>query len=352
MRLAPLTLAFGAAAFGAALALAVPAARADDPLRTQAKQLFGVIPELAPELPDNPKTAEKIDLGRMLYFDPRLSESHNISCNSCHLIGLGGADGRANSIGHNWQHGARNAPTVFNAIFNTAQFWDGRAKDLKEQAGGPIVNPVEMGITKSHAVAQLKGIPGYLPAFKAAFPGQPDPITYDNIERAIAVFESTLLTPDAPFDLWLEGNDAALSPTAKKGLATFIDAGCAACHNGINIGGRMYAPFGVVEKPGWEYLPPNDHGRLAVTNTVSDDYVFKVPGLRNVALTAPYFHSGSAWSLTQAVTVMAKSQLGKKLSDAEISDIVAFLGSLTGRQPQVVFPILPPSVATTPQPVE
>ncbi len=347
MRLAPLTL-----AFGAALVLALPTARAEDPLRAQAKQLFGVIPELAPELPDNPKTAAKVDLGRMLYFDPRLSESHNISCNSCHLIGLGGADGRANSIGHNWQHGARNAPTVFNAIFNTAQFWDGRAKDLKEQAGGPIVNPIEMSITKSHAVAQLKGIPGYAAPFKAAFPGESDPITYGNIERAIAVFESTLITPDAPFDLWLKGDDAALAEPAKKGLAIFIDAGCAACHNGINIGGRMYAPFGVVEKPGWEYLPPNDHGRLAVTNTIADDYVFKVPGLRNVALTAPYFHSGSAWSLTQAVTVMARSQLGKTLSDSEITAIVAFLDSLTGKQPQVVFPILPPSVATTPQPVE
>lgn len=323
---------------------------ATDPLREQAKELFQPIPTNPPALPDNPATPAKVELGRMLYFEPRLSESHNISCNSCHLIGLGGADGRPNSIGHNWQRGGRNAPTVLNAVFNTAQFWDGRAADLKEQAGGPIANPIEMGITKEHAVEQLKGIPGYVEAFRQAFPGEADPITYANIEAAIAVFEATLITPGAPFDRWLEGDDAALDEAQKQGLAIFLEKGCASCHNGINLGGGMYAPFGVVQKPGWEFLPPNDRGRFQVTNTVEDDYFFKVPSLRNIELTAPYFHSGHAWGLEQAVAVMGQSQLGENLTEREIEQVTAFLRALTGEQPQVPFPILPPSVATTPRP--
>jgi len=263
---------------------------------------------------------------------------------------MGGADGRSTSIGHNWQRGGRNAPTVLNAVFNTAQFWDGRAADLKEQAGGPIVNPVEMGITKQHAVEQLKGIPGYVDAFKKAFPGEADPIVYENIGKAIAAFEATLITPDAPFDRWLKGDNKALTDGQKQGLKIFVEKGCSSCHNGINIGGGMYAPFGVVQKPGWEFLPPDDRGRFVVTKTVSDDYVFKVPTLRNIELTAPYFHSGHAWDLKQAVAVMGVSQLGQKLSESEIDQVTEFLKSLTGRQPQVVFPLLPPSVATTPRP--
>ena len=177
--------------------VATPTLAADD-LRQSANELFQPIPAAPPELPGNPATPAKVQLGRMLYFEPRLSESHNISCNSCHLVGLGGVDGRPNSIGHNWQRGGRNAPTVLNAVFNTAQFWDGRAADLKEQAGGPIANPIEMGITKEHAVEQLKGIPGYVDAFKAAYPGEADPITHANLENAIALFEATLITPNAP----------------------------------------------------------------------------------------------------------------------------------------------------------
>lgn len=329
--------------------LATPVLAADD-LRQRASELFQPIPAAPPELPGNPATPARVELGRMLYFEPRLSESHNISCNSCHLVGMGGVDGRPNSIGHNWQRGGRNAPTVLNAVFNTAQFWDGRATDLKEQAGGPIANPIEMGITKEHAVEQLKGIPGYVDAFKAAFPGEADPITYTNIEAAIAVFEATLITPDAPFDRWLEGDDAALTDEQKRGLAVFIDKGCAACHSGINVGGGMYAPFGVAQRPGWEFLPPDDRGRFQVTRTVEDDYVFKVPTLRNIALTAPYFHSGHAWDLKQAVAVMGEAQLGEKLTDPEIGEVAALLATLTGDQPRVEFPLLPPGVATTPRP--
>ena len=323
---------------------------AQDDLMASAKQRFQPIPTTPPELPGNAASAAKVALGKMLYFDPRLSASHTISCNSCHSIGLGGADAEPTSLGHRWQHGGRNAPTVFNAVFNTAQFWDGRAKDLEEQAGGPMVNPLEMASPPAHVAEQLKGIPGYRDAFAKAFPGESDPISLANAQKAIAVFEATLITPNAPFDLFLKGDANALSATQKQGLALFIDKGCASCHNGVNVGGGMYAPFGVAEKPGAEFLPPADKGRFMVTKTPSDEYVFKVPTLRNIALTAPYFHTGQAWDLRQAVGVMGTSQLGVRLTDDEIDKITAFLDSLTGEQPKVIYPILPPSGAGTPQP--
>ena len=317
---------------------------------SRAKQQFQPIPTSPPELPDNPTSPAKVELGKMLYFDPRLSASHVISCNSCHNLGLGGADAEPTSIGHRWQHGGRNAPTVLNAVFNIAQFWDGRAKDLEQQAGGPMVNPLEMASPTAHVAEQLKGLPAYRDDFVKAFPGEADPITLANAQKAIAVFEATLITPNAPFDRFLRGDATALSEAQKQGLALFMDKGCANCHNGVNIGGGMYAPFGVVEKPGANFLPPQDKGRFMVTKTPSDEYVFKVPTLRNIALTAPYFHTGQAWDLRQAVAVMGVSQLGAQLTDDEIDKIVNFLGSLTGDQPQVTYPILPPSAAETPQP--
>jgi cytochrome c peroxidase len=182
------------------------------------------------------------------------------------------------------------------------------------------------------------------------FPSDKDRITMPNVVTAIAAFEATLVTPNAPFDKFLRGDANALSAEQKEGLKLFIDTGCAVCHSGVNVGGQMYAPFGVVEKPGADILPPNDKGRFAVTKTVSDEYVFRVPELRNIELTPPYFHSGQVWDLTQAVGIMATDQLGKTLTDAEVAKIVAFLSSLTGEQPQVTYPILPPSTATTPQP--
>ena len=317
---------------------------------TKARQVFKPIPAASPELPGNPATPAKVLLGTMLYFDPRLSASHAISCNSCHNLGLGGADAEPTSIGHRWQHGGRNAPTVLNAVFNTAQFWDGRAKDLEQQAGGPIVNPIEMGSPEAHVAEQLKGIPGYREDFAKAFPGEANPVTLANAQKAIAIFEATLITPGSPFDRFLGGKADGLSPKQQAGLALFMDKGCSSCHNGINIGGGMYAPFGVVEKPGAELLPANDKGRFMVTKTPSDEYVFKVPTLRNIALTAPYFHTGQVWDLRQAVAVMASSQLGIKLTDDEVDKITAFLDSLTGEQPKVTYPILPPSVGTTPRP--
>jgi cytochrome c peroxidase len=321
-----------------------------DQLMTSAQALFKPIPASAPELPGNPATPAKVELGKMLYFDPRLSASHAISCNSCHNVGLGGVDAEETSIGHQWQRGGRNAPTVLNAVFNTAQFWDGRAKDLEAQAGGPMINPIEMASPREHVSEQLAAIPGYVAAFKAAFPAEPNSVTLDNAQKAIATFEATLITPNAPFDRYLKGDASALSAKQTQGLRAFTSKGCSACHNGINLGGGMYAPFGTVEKPGAELLPPNDKGRFTVTKTATDEYVFKVPTLRNIALTAPYFHSGRSWDLRQAVAVMGSSQLGAQLTPEEIDSIVAFLGALTGEQPKVTYPILPPSVAATPRP--
>jgi cytochrome c peroxidase len=339
---------------------------AADPLRDRAKGLFEAIPATTPPHRGEPATPEKISLGKMLYFDPRISENYDISCSTCHNIGMGGGDGRTSSTGHAGELGGRKVPTVLNAVFNKSQFWDGRADDLEEQVegsvmafpgallktrGGPIiVNPDLTSLTKKHAVDRLKAIPGYVDAFKKAFPTQPDPIVYSNIAHAIAVFESTLITPGAPFDRWLEGDDAALSDPQKQGLAIFIEKGCAGCHNGINIGGSSFARFGVVQSPGPEFLPHDDWGRFAVTRDINDKYVFKVPGLRNVALTAPYFHNGRVWSLQQAVAVMGETQLGQKLTDTEIVKIVAFLESLTGRQPEIVLPVLPPRVTSAPRP--
>ena len=240
-------------------------ALAQEDLLVKAKQQFEPIPTVPPELPGNVATPGKVELGKMLYFDPRLSASHAISCSSCHSIGLGGADAEPTSIGHRWQHGGRNAPTVLNAVFNKVQFWDGRAKDLEQQAGGPMANPVEMASPTTHVAEQLKGIPGYRDLFAKAFPGEADPVTLANAQKAIAVFEATLTTPNAPFDRFLKGEQNALSPTQKAGLAAFMDKGCSACHNGVNVGGGMYAPFGVVEKPGAEFLPPADKGRFMVT---------------------------------------------------------------------------------------
>jgi cytochrome c peroxidase len=327
----------------------VPAS-AQDALMQEAQDLFKPIPTVPPAIEGNPATAEKVELGKMLYFEPRLSESHTITCNSCHIVGLGGVDMLETSVGHRWQRGGRNAPTVLNSVFNTAQFWDGRAKDLAAQAGGPMVNPVEMASSRHHIVEQLKSIPGYVDKFAQAFPADKDPISVDNATKAIGVFEATLITPNAPFDRYIEGNADALTQKQKDGLRLFIDKGCSGCHNGINIGGGMYAPFGVVEKPGAEFLPPDDKGRFMVTKTPSDEFVFKVPTLRNIALTIPYFHTGKSWDLNQAVAVMGATQLGEQLNDEEVNLITAFLHSLTGDQPKVEYPILPPSVATTPRP--
>jgi cytochrome c peroxidase len=339
------------ALFSAFLMVGLPlAASAEDALLKEALANFKPIPLTPPKINGNPATPEKLELGKALYFEPRLSESHSISCNSCHIIGMGGVDEQEKSIGHHWQRGGRNSPTVLNAVFNIAQFWDGRAADLRAQAGGPMGNPVEMANSNTHVVEQLKGTPGYVAMFAKTYPGQKDPINMDNVTKAIEVFEATLITPNAPFDRYLRGDAKALDADQKAGLKLFMDKGCAVCHNGINVGGASYQPFGVVEKPGAEFLPPADKGRFEVTKSVNDEYVFKVPTLRNIELTPPYFHTGRSWDLRQAVAVMGSSQLGNKLTSDEIDKITAFLKSLTGDQPKVVYPVLPPATVNTPRP--
>ena len=319
-------------------------------LMETAQGLFKPIPAFPQHKAENPATTPKLDLGRMLYFEPRISASSLISCNTCHNLGLGGVDIQSTSTGHAWKKGPRNAPTVLNAVFNIAQFWDGRAKDLEQQAKGPVQASVEMNATPARVVKTLKSIPLYVKMFKTAFPKDKDAVTFDNMAKAIEVFEATLITPDSRFDRYLLGDASALDAKEKKGLKLFIDKGCATCHNGVNIGGHDYYKFGVIEKPSSRVRPVGDKGRFAVTHSKSDEYVFRSGTLRNIALTAPYFHSGAVHSLKEAVTIMGSAQLGVKLSSGETDDIVAFLQTLTGRQPVVKHPILPPSTSSTPPP--
>jgi cytochrome c peroxidase len=321
-----------------------------DPLILRARALFAPIPAKAPDLPGNPATPEKVALGAKLFFEPRLSATHSISCASCHNIGLGGADNSPTSSGFHGTRGGRNSPTVLNAAFNFVQFWDGRAKDLEEQAGGPMVNPVEMASPKQHVAEQLRALPAYRDDFARVFPGDADPLSLANAQKAIAVFEATLTTPNAPFDRYLRGDAAALNPAQKAGLTLFMDKGCTACHAGVNIGGGMYAKFGAVAAPDAKYRPAVDKGRGGVTGKAADDYSFKVPTLRNIALTAPYFHTGSEQDLAKVVDVMARAQLGQTLRPDEITQLVAFLGSLTGDQPRITIPRLPASDAKSPLP--
>ena len=340
---------FLAAALGAVVGLgAIPAGA--DSLMQDANDQFKPIPVSLPEVKGNPVTREKVDLGKMLFFDPRLSSSGLWSCNPCHNLGMGGDDNLETSVGHGWAKGPRNAPTVLNAVFNVAQFWDGRAADLKAQAKGPIQAGVEMNSKPDRVVETLKSMPEYVDRFGKSFPGEKSAVTFDNVAKAIEAFEATLITPASRFDQFLEGNASAMNEQEKTGLRLFMDKGCSGCHNGVNVGGGEYFAFGVMEKPGAEILPAADKGRFAVTKTVDDEYVFRAPPLRNVALTAPYFHSGKVWDLRQAVAVMSSSQLGEELSDPEIDAITAFLKTLTGEMPKVEYPILPAETAATPKP--
>jgi cytochrome c peroxidase len=324
--------------------------QAPDALLQKAQKAFKPVPATAPALKGNASTPAKVNLGKMLFFDPRLSSSWLISCNTCHNLSLGGVDLLETSIGHGWQKGPRNSPTVLNAVFNIAQFWDGRARDLREQAMGPVQAAVEMNSTPDRTVKTLRSIPAYVEHFQSAFPGEKDAVTFENMARAIEVFEATLVTPNSRFDQYLSGKTDALTAPEKRGLDIFMAKGCVSCHNGVNLGGTGYFPFGVVERPGADVLPPTDKGRFQVTRTASDEYVFKSPALRNIELTPPYFHSGKVWDLQQAVAIMGSAQLGAKLNATETDAIVAFLRTLTGEQPKVDYPILPPHTASTPLP--
>lgn len=288
---------------------------------------------------------EKVELGKKLFFDPRLSKSGFISCNSCHNLSMGGSDNLRSSIGHNWQEGPINSPTVLNSSLNLAQFWDGRAKDLKEQAAGPISNPKEMAFTHDLAVSVVASIQGYRDEFKKVFGS--DKVNLDRITDAIAEFEKTLVTPNARFDRWLNGDDKAITEKELQGYTLFKEAGCIACHNGPGVGGASFQKMGVTK----EYITENTAiGRAGVTGKDSDRMYFKVPTLRNVELTYPYFHDGAAQTLQEAVITMGRLQLGREFTPDEQGKIVAFLKTLTGDQPKFVLPQLPPSDDKTPRP--
>jgi len=285
------------------------------------------------------------ELGKKLYFDPRLSKSGFISCNSCHNLSMGGTDNIPTSIGDRWQQGPINAPTVLNSSLNVAQFWDGRAADLKEQAGGPIANPGEMAFSHTLAVAMLDSIPGYVREFRQVF--ATSEITINEVTAAIAEFEKTLVTPNSRFDQWLLGKTDALTADELAGYGLFKTSGCIACHNGPAVGGSSFQKMGIVEP--YEAESPAE-GRSAVTGQEIDRFSFKVPTLRNVELTYPYFHDGAAHTLSEAVDIMGRLQLGKKFTPEENARIVAFLKTLTGDQPSFLLPILPPSSDATRRP--
>ncbi len=339
------------AATGALLLLFPVLAQAND-LRADANAVFKPIDPASVNsvVKNNQITPAKVELGHKLFFDPRLSKSQIISCNSCHNLGTGGVDAGPTSIGHGWAKGPRRAPTVLNAVFNVAQFWDGRATDLKAQAKGPVQADVEMNNTPAAVEATLKSMPAYVVEFKAAFPNEANPVTFDNMANAIEAFEATLTTPNSKFDKFLAGDASAMNDTEKKGLRLFMDKGCSGCHSGVNVGGNGYFPFGVAQKPDAAILPVADRGRAKVTNNDADAFVFRSAPLRNVALRAPYFHSGAVWTLEDAVDVMAKNQLGATLTPDENAAIVAFLGALTGDQPKVTYPVLPARTKDTPRP--
>lgn len=315
------------------------------------RAMLGMFQPIAEEAanPNNPLTDEKIDLGRMLYYDTRLSKNRSVSCNTCHDLASFGDDGLPVSKGIHDQEGGRSAPTVYNAAIHIAQFWDGRAADVEAQAVGPILNPIEMGMPDDKFVLDvLRTIPGYVEAFKKAFPDEDEALTYENVGKAIAAFERRLMTP-APFDDFLKGDDDALSGKEKEGLNLFMTTGCTTCHNGMGVGGHLYQKLGLVKE--W---PTEDLGRYEHTKNEVDKYFFKVPTLRNVTETGPYLHDGSIESIEEIVSRMAEYQLGRKLSDEDIDSIVCFLGSLKGRvdESYIAKPALPEDGPDTPKGAE
>lgn len=307
------------------------------------------LPELPPIPPDNSQSLAKIELGKQLFFDPRFSSTGTVSCNSCHNLMAGGEDSRATSMGVHGLAGPRNAPTVWNAAFHSAQFWDGRAASLEEQAKGPVVAQVEMGMRSlDDAIARVRRIPGYVEQFRKVF-GSGDAVTVDNAAKAVAAFERTLITSGSAYDRFAAGDLTALSTQQQRGLNRFNELGCTGCHRppaftGPWLAGGFYVTFPFHDSPYVaQYGLRDDIGRQAVTNDPADRHKYRVPTLRNVALTAPYFHNGAVATLDEAVRVMAASQLATRLSREDNDDIVGFLNSLTGPFPVITLPRLPPT---------
>ncbi len=304
-------------------------------------------PLKAPAAPTGVEEAKAL-LGQQLFHDARLSKNHDVSCNSCHTLTKYGVDGEPTSLGHKGQRGGRNSPTVLNAAGHLAQFWDGRAPDVEAQAKGPVLNPVEMAMPSAEAaVATLRSMPEYVESFKRAFPGAAEAITYDNFGAAVGAFERQLVTPSR-FDKFLEGDDAALTAAERAGLDLFVEVGCAGCHSGALLGGGMYQKVGLV-KP---WPRQQDQGRFDLTKQEADRMFFKVPSLRNIERTAPYFHDGQTATLEEAVRLMGAHQLGRDLSDEQVSSLVTFLKTLTALPAErwLKTPALPKSSASTPKP--
>lgn len=290
------------------------------------------------------KNPALVELGKMLFFEPRLSRSGFISCNSCHNLATGGVDNLQTSIGDRWAQGPINSPTVLNSFGQVAQFWDGRAKTLAEQAAGPIANPLEMASTHEMAVKVIASIPGYAPYFQKAFGDSK--VDINRITQAMAEFERTLVTPNARFDKWLKGDKNAITQQELNGYNLFKSSGCTICHNGAQLGGQSFQKMGVVRP----YKTTNTaEGVKAISGRDQDRMTFKVPMLRNIELTYPYFHDGAVWTLEESVQIMGDLQLGKRYTKQEIDDITAFLKTLTGDQPKIEYPVLPPSGPNTPK---
>lgn len=317
-----------------------------------AAQTWEALPAVAPAPEDNPTSVARVDLGRMLYHDPRFSETGTISCASCHNLMEGGDDHRPTSIGVHGMKGGRNAPTVFNAAFLTSQFWDGRAPTLEAQAKGPIVNPVEMGMKDlGSAVDRIRHIPGYAASFNAAF-GPGDMVTIDNAAMAIAAFERTQITPGSPYDRFVGGEKSALTDEQQRGMKAFAETGCQACHSGVVFAGPPL-PAGTPFLQKFPTLTDNeyvakydllaDKGRFNFTKDPADEHMWRVPQLRNLPYTAPYLHNGSVKTIPEVVRLMAKVQLGVDLQEARVAEIAAFLASLTGEFPKETMPRLPPT---------
>jgi cytochrome c peroxidase len=317
---------------------------------------FKALPDSPPIPADNPQTKEKIELGKMLYFDPRLSMDGTVSCNSCHNVMSHGGDARPVGVGIHGQRGGRGSPTVWNSAFHTVQFWDGRAISLEDQAKGPLTNSVEMGMTSHDLVIdRIRLIPGYVTAFKKVFPKDKEP-NINNMAKAVAAYERTLITPNSPFDKYMKGNKKAMTVQQIRGMKLVDEIGCTSCHTGVNFAGDdiklgegNYQPFPQIPGSKFDkmYDITADLGRFEVTKNPEDKNKWRVPTWRNVALTAPYFHNGKVKNLDEAVRVMAKTQLDLDLKENQVEDIVAFLDALTGEFPKQTMPILPVLKNTT-----
>lgn len=314
-----------------------------DNLLNRARKVFSPLPSIMGSK-ENPITPEKVTLGKTLFYETRISVDRTVSCAKCHIPGMYGTDGLPKSIGNRCKTNPRNSPSVLNAAGHISQHWIGNRASVEDQAKQALIGPTSFGLPSyEEAERILRGIKGYRDLFEKAFPNEVEPVTVENFAKAVGAFERTLVTP-SPFDEFLRGDENALGEEQKRGLRTFMDLGCSTCHNGVYVGGGMYQKFGIT-KPYWKLTGSKeiDEGRYAVTKKEADKYVFKVPSLRNVAMTPPYFHDGSVEKLEDAVRIMGELQLGKTLTEEQIGEIVAFLKSLTGTIPldALILPTLP-----------